>query len=146
MFSNLLSNILKHLQRRVLLLTRPLLLLPCCLRAWHHLTKHHIAISSVPELRTRPFRCGCQPSYLVRHLWLQQQNWIKSVSIRHRNSSQLHSFHLRDSIYHVKSHLNGIPSMITARFWQTWYTVVAVSKDLNPKAVVLLSWQNNLLW
>ncbi len=45
---------------------------------------------------------------------------------------------LPNCINHVKTHLDTIASMVVARFWKTGNTVIAIAKDLDPQAFVVL--------
>lgn len=51
---------------------------------------------------------------------------------------------LRDGLYHVHPHLHAAVGVVGSRLWQPRHTVVAVSQDLDPQTVVLLSGKNNL--
>jgi hypothetical protein len=46
--------------------------------------------------------------------------------------------HLRDGINHVQPHLHAAVGMVSLGLGEARHTVVAVSQDLDPTAVVLL--------
>lgn len=46
---------------------------------------------------------------------------------------------LRDSLYHVQPHLHTAVGVVGPRLRQTRHAVVAVSQNLDPQTVVLLS-------
>lgn len=49
---------------------------------------------------------------------------------------------LRNGIDHIESHFHGALGMILSRFWQAGNAVVAVTKDFNSQAMVVLAEQN----
>lgn len=50
---------------------------------------------------------------------------------------------LRDGLYHVQPHLHTAVGVVGPRLRQPRHTVVAVSQDLDPQTVVLLSQKSN---
>lgn len=47
--------------------------------------------------------------------------------------------HLRDGVNHVQAHLHTAVGMVCLGLGQARHTVITVSQDLDPSAVVLLS-------
>lgn len=50
--------------------------------------------------------------------------------------------HIRNSFHHGQSHHYGTSCVVFSVIWKATYTVVAVSKDLNPQLMIFLQSKN----